>query len=899
MKKWILFLFAATLLSASAANPVDLEFLEGFVWGNRDAALKELVPDTDDYFYAHALHAQLSGDRAAFQRAMDQWLALNKNHWTEQMKELRRRQMLMDFERSPDAVWKYLRDDLNLTFNHRPRHEQRTAQYPFSLRPEQYGIDAFMKEAQRVGSLLDNLTPRGLELISNPGANPSLRRALLGRVQQPDFPGLVELILPDLDYQDPQGNKVAFGQHAIHRRLTRAQLEELGARRPSLLREESYVTERLARLPAPDTDLSHDHEAAVKHFQKVWAFVKTLEPMHNSLKASVLYRLLDHQRRLGLYDENLFRAYLELPRQVSYLPGVRRDQLQKQAVNWVNFQYAPGREIVLPPIGNEEPLVREFLIELLKTEADSSSYSEVFEARWLDAIFAESKILHGIGKPEQWASRLSPAAYRAILDRIELNFTPQNPAYVKPGQPVELQVDLKRVDSLLVKIYEIQTFNYYTTRRTAVDQAVDLDGLTATHERTLSTAADPARRIRHNLPLPEISKRGVYVVELIGNGVSSRALLHVGHLESVSLPTAAGQAVLVLNDAGETVKTAAVWINGQEFTSNEQGLVLLPFSENPGIRFAVLRDGDFCSPEQIQHLGEEYSFSAGIHLDPQNLPRRNTATLILRPDFRIHGIPLDPAQLGVVKIKLAAIDAKGTRTEREYSAEFTRHTEWSGPFYVPEDTRQLFVLVEAKIKRKTDLAEIPLFDLNAIEVNSARAEDTLKQVFLTPAMDGWKLEVRGLTGEPIEGVPLQVKLSHPGFQRLMDLQVRTDESGTVALGPLTGIESIQVQGPDNLRLRQIISGSAIIRPSRLHLRPGETVSLPYPNDGSQDLKAESLFQIQGETILADFADKVIVKEGELKIEELPMGEYVLMLHEFNEIITLEVVEGDAHAGFIL
>ncbi len=892
-------LFAFAPRVVTAAGPNDLEFLEAFAWGDRAKALKELVPDTDDYYYFHCLHYQLAGDRDAFQRTLDQWLARNRNNWTPPMQELRRRQMLLDFDRTPDAVWKYLRDDLNLRFEHRARSEQQAVRRPSEVKPEQYGADAFLREAQRVGSLLDNLTPRGLELVANPGANADQRRALLARLERPDFPNLVELILADLDYRDPRGNTTAFGQHNIHRRLTRAQLEELGRRRPDLLREGAYVAERLARIPPPDVNLAQDHEAAVKHFQEVWAFVGGLGPMHNSLKASVLYRLLDHQRRLGNYDEALFRAYLELPRPVPYLPLTRREAFQRQNANWVDFNYRPGREIILPPIGEEEPLVRDFLIQLLHDAADPSRFAEFFEARWLDAIFAESKILFGVGRPEEWASKLTPAAYRAILDRIELNFALQNPSYIKLGQPIELKVDVKRVDSLLVKVFEIQTFNYYTIHRQPVDQAIDLDGLTATHERTLKTEADPARRVRRTIPLPEITRRGVYVVELIGGGVSSRALLYVGHLESVSLPTPVGQAVLVLNDAGETVKNAAVWIDGREFAANADGLVLLPFSENPGVRFAVLRDGDFCSPEQINHLGEQYSFSAGIHLDPQNLPRRNTATLILRPDFRIHGIPLDPADLGKVKVILAAVDAKGTRTEREYTAEFARNAEWTRPFYVPDALRRLEVRVEARIRRKIDREEITLTDTAALDVNGARAGETLKQVFLAPTAGGWQLEVRGLTGEPIEGVPLSVSLRHPGFNRTVDVQVSTDDAGRVALGPLTAISAITATGPDNLRMEREIPGGAARYPARLHARPDEVISLPYPFDRQPDLKAFSLFRVRGETILEDVSARAAIRDGELRIAGLPAGEYALLLHEPGAALAIEVVEGDARAGYLL
>ncbi len=871
-----------------------LEFLEGFAWGDRAAALKDLAPNTEDFFYYHCLHHQLNGDRAAFDRTMTQWLAHNRERWNDRMREMRRRQMLLDFDRQPDRTWTFLREDFNLTFSHRPRHEQRSRRYPSRIDPKQYGFDAFMKEASGP-QFLDRLTLRGLDLAMTRSLSGEQRRALLGRLTRADYPGLVEMVLADLETKDSRG----FGHHNVHRLMTKAQLEDLGRRRPALSSEDAYVTERLLRIPVPDADLARDPEAAAGYYSDLWDFVRTLGPAHNSLKASVLHSLLDYRQRQGVYDETLFRQYLALPRRVAYLPRAQRLQWQRQRVDWVNFSYRPQAGIVLPPIGNEEPLVRDYLIELLRTRPDPSGYSEHFETRWLDAVFAESKILHGIGKPEDWSSRLTPAAYRALLDRVDLNFAPGNPSRIRPGDPVTLQVDVKRVDRLLVKIHEIQTFNYYTTRRAPVDQAVELDGLIAAHERTLEVAADPGRRIRHTLALPEITRRGVYVVELIGGGVSSRALLHVGRLEAIAQPVASGLAAMVLDDTGRTVKNAAIWLDGREFEANEHGLILIPFSEKPGPRFVVLRDGDFCSPDTIVQPDEAYVFNAGIHLDPQNLRRNSVGTLMLRPDLRLHGMPLDPALLGEVQVTLASTDAQGVRSERRFSAEFARHAEWARSFHVPDNLRKLEVAVEAKLKRRSDLEEITLSDHYALDVNSARAQDTLRQIFAVPTADGWFVAVRGLNGETAPDMALNMEFYHPGFTQPVRAQATTDARGRVALGPLADLSRIVATGPDNLRLDLPLAVGATVYPERMHLTPGESVSLPYPYARTRGLGALSLFRTHNDKPMADVSDKARIADGQVVLTGLTPGEYTLNLHRPGARVVLEVREGEVRNGFIL
>lgn len=893
MKRLFCLALMLCLPALRARDANSLEFLETYAWGDREAALRMLAPNTEDFHYFTVLHHQLSGNERAFQESMNTWRGfLGRNFPSQRYSEIARRQALLDFDQNPEAAWELIRRELNLRFNHQRRTDARAVTHPSRVDPNVYSLAAFRSRAAR-DRTFPAYSDRGLELLDPASLNREQRRILLSRISRPDFPGLIPLILEDLANDQSPG----FGSLPIHNQLTRVQLEELAVRRPQLLRSAEYVAQRLARIPAPDTDLSHDHAAAVAHFTRVWDFVRTLEPMHNSLKASTLFRLMDHQRHLGIYDEALFRAYLELPRNVGYLPRELRQNLQQNRnTEWVNFRFQPGNNIVLPPIFDETPLVREFLIHFLKNASAPAAFERWFEERWLNEVFAESKILHGIGRPEDQAGRLTPAAYRALLDRVELNFAATNPSYLKPGEAVELQVDVKRIDSLRIKLYEIQTFNYYSTRRQPVDQAVELDGLVAAHERTLDTSAPPGQRVRHTLAFPEITARGVYVVELIGGGVSSRALLHIGQLESVSQATAAGQAVMILNESGEHVPTATLWLNGRDFTPNENGIVLLPYSENPGVRFAILRDGDFSTPEQIQHFGEQYAFSAGIHLDPQNLPRRRSGSLLLRPDFRINGIPLDPAQLGDVKVTLASVDARGTRTEREFTAEFTRNREWRRKFYVPDDVRRFEVSTTATLRRRSDGERITLTDSFSLDVNPARTGPTLSQVFLQPTVEGWFLELRGLNGEPIEGAPLSLTFSHPGFNVTTHTNAATDARGRVVLGHLRDISSLQVSGAGNLN--QTLSVAAAILPELLHVRVGEPISLAYPFDDPNGLAAATLLRNERGAVQEVLNDRVRIENGELRIAGLPAGEYELRLHEAGRNLNIRVGEGDLRLGYI-
>ena len=88
-----------------------------------------------------------------------------------------------------------------------------------------------------------------------------------------------------------------------------------------------------------------------------------------------------------------------------------------------------------------------------------------------------------MGDPADWASKLPPSDYRRMLERVEVNFTLDNPKHHAPGEKITLDVELKHVDRLMVNIFEIDPFNCYRVHQAPVDQAVNLDGMVPTNER--------------------------------------------------------------------------------------------------------------------------------------------------------------------------------------------------------------------------------------------------------------------------------------------------------------------------------------------------------------------------------------------------------------------------------
>ena len=57
-------------------------------------------------------------------------------------------------------------------------------------------------------------------------------------------------------------------------------------------------------------------------------------------------------------------------------------------------------------IGNDEPLVRAYLMEYFKAESGYEAYAPFILDTYLKPVFAETKIVNGIGDQEKWFSML-------------------------------------------------------------------------------------------------------------------------------------------------------------------------------------------------------------------------------------------------------------------------------------------------------------------------------------------------------------------------------------------------------------------------------------------------------------------------------------------------------------
>jgi hypothetical protein len=130
---------------------------------------------------------------------------------------------------------------------------------------------------------------------------------------------------------------------------------------------------------------------------------------------------------------------------------------------------------------------------------------------------------------------------------------------------------VKNVNTLIVKVFEINTANYYRGANTEINTDINLDGLTPNWEYTYTYNEAPVRRVRRQFEFAELTRRGVYVIDFIGNGRSSRALIRKGKLRYVMRNSTAGLIFNVLDENNQRLTNTEIQLGGQRYTADKDG----------------------------------------------------------------------------------------------------------------------------------------------------------------------------------------------------------------------------------------------------------------------------------------------------------------------------------------
>jgi hypothetical protein len=305
---------------------------------------------------------------------------------------------------------------------------------------------------------------------------------------------------------------------------------------------------------------------------------------------------------------------------------------------------------------------------------------------------------------------LSCVLLQQLTEKVEIQFAECNPKRYSPADVVTLAVYVKNVSRLTVKVFEVNTTAVYADTGAEISTAMKLDGMIANEEWVVDVRQPPIQRALHNIPIPSLSlnRRGVFFVELVGNGMSARAVVRKGQLRVVERRSIAGHLLRVVDESDAAVDMSAVCVqlSSRRFTVSPDSadivIPYLPSGQQTAKLIVTLSEPastaadswSFSSLVPFAHMSESYSLVAGFFVNREAIVRDNRrATVAIHPQLLLHGtIPVTLTVLTDVTLTLSSVDEEGTSSEKVFrDVQLVDGEDYSVEFPVPYGVRTVSV----------------------------------------------------------------------------------------------------------------------------------------------------------------------------------------------------------------
>lgn len=348
-------------------------------------------------------------------------------------------------------------------------------------------------------------------------------------------------------------------------------------------------------------------------YLKILEYIKDKNfPYFQIFKSYILLYLLKLNTEFYNYDLNLFMEYIETPffgtKELNnkiykiqiknenevpdfisvgnpFMLGLKGNLLDKKQPNEDGKKYCFNYEFEMGyfnqlglVLGHEEQGILEKHLNhyFVKENQKIDKFSYILQESFLKKIYYKAKIYRGFDKDftklnlnqsisnsqsenneessllinkEDFSQFFSKVEFERLVKKTELTILKLNKTQFKIIDEVVIDIEFKNIQNLILKLFEINTENFYYNSKKALDPTINVEGLIPFHEEIFIYNEKPEKLISKTFKLDKIpNKRGVYIAEFMGKGISVRAIIKKGNLKLITKQQSKGVNFFIIDE---------------------------------------------------------------------------------------------------------------------------------------------------------------------------------------------------------------------------------------------------------------------------------------------------------------------------------------------------------------
>ena len=582
--------------------------------------------------------------------------------------------------------------------------------------------------------------------------------------------------------------------------------------------EKSFNLRNIAELQI-DNPLEY-YNKILELFKWSIATKDAIPAFHSYLLKGLLVAGLD----IKIYDMDLFRQYIELPlRQIRSLNSEYTKTLQVKNKNlWqnhtINFWCQCLRQLNLNEKFDDLEMIDLYLTHDFKTKKDFEEYRKFFKYEFLSEAFHTTKLMQGENL-ESVHELFSAKQLEEINERKMLKFARFNKKQFLSDEEVSFTLEIKNISSLTINIFEINSQNYYRKHHKDITLDIDLEGLIPAKSNTINYNDNSIICSLKDIKLDYLSsrKRGVFIVEFIGGGISSRALVKKGSLTAVSQIIKGFSIYHVIDEEKKICKSdTSIMFNDQIYKSDQDsGKIMIPLEERPIIGKAILINNDFSELIDLEIPEETYELKVDINYNEECLLPGTLCEFVVAPKQYCNGKVIPLSYLKDAKVTIISVNENTVRSQEVFhDLSLAYDKDIVIKYMIPTKIIHFEIVFQADMEQeaKTKLKQTKTTN---IVLNKQLNTDKYIDAYLRNTENGYVVKLLGKNGEPIPKTQAKVNLDlnflreipqlyNSGYNRvktnhqdqdqnrLPEFVLESNENGELELGFLKNIKKMKL-----------------------------------------------------------------------------------------------------------
>lgn len=622
--------------------------------------------------------------------------------------------------------------------------------------------------------------------------------------------------------------------------------------------------------------------------------------------------LLNTYRRNAL-DEKLFIDFLKKPCESCWFEGLNKKQ-EKQykgfsscSYEWMKFVGYYSDKMA------DGELVSACLDELIVSPEAIKKYKTFFTKEYLEEVYYLNLARKG-GSMDKIRELKGTYFASEFQNKVILELTEKNLGYFDKEQPIELKIKLKNIKNLELRAYELDVARYLKEFKTEPPIDIDLDGLVAKNaqKHTYDLPAQMEHIDTFKFPELDSIERGFFIIDIIGDGKMSRAVIKKGTLNLVQLPYKHGYKLFVLDEDKEICRgqNTGIYVGDKFMAIPEDGsefCVKVPFEKIEKSYDCILQHGNFAMRANYTLESENYTLTGGLIFNEESFISGRMAKILLRLRLNLNKNPvsLNKFKQDSIIITLNTMTYSGqTNTKVFEEINLTDDEDPKIEFLVPNGLSYVNVTFQGAIESVNN-PHLELSYSQDFNIHKRNNSDIFYQPFLRQNKKGDKnnywIELKGRNGEFVEQERLSIYLSRETDKQVETIYADTNKNGVIELGELDNIASIQVEGKFGEQTWQVAAfktSSLQTKSDFFRICEGEELILPsLEQQLDPNVKQKyQLLRVSSEGYFYSDHSKNI-KEGEISqkiiLKDLKVGTYTLTYFKKNELLSIGILVQEA------